>query len=201
MWFDCLYISRLLFTTVPGGLWLLLKRRNAHFCNKTNNIFFSLGVFIINGILPNVNRGFSLKFREFFGACAQLHVCFKLFMFKTCEFCSAAEENKVDAEAAERRKCEKCVNHHEIVCNKRRRRGREKTIAGFWRYAQKVSGKQKKRTRNLPVFVWNQPVPGVKARKGRGNKMDEKEPKRPCSFSCSATGKRDTSPLEMCEKL
>lgn len=27
----------------------------------------------------------------------------------------------MDAEAAERRKCEKCVNHHEIVCNKRRR--------------------------------------------------------------------------------
>ena len=77
------------------------------------------------------------------------------FLCSMCEFCSAAEEIEAGAEAAERRKCEKCVNHHKAVCNKREKEKGKKHLPYFGDMRKKFLENRKKRTPNLPAFVWN----------------------------------------------
>lgn len=128
-------------------------------------IFFPLDAFIINGILLIVNRGFSLKFREIFGACAQRYVCFKLFMFKICEFCSNVKEIEGGVKVAERRKCEKCVNRYKIICNKREK-GKRKNICRLLGIRAKSFGKTEKRERQIYRILFGiKPVAGFKAEK------------------------------------
>lgn len=117
-------------------------------------------------------------------------------MFKTCEFCSATEEIEAGAEAAERRKCEKCVNHHKAVCNKREK-GKGKNICHILEICAKSFRKTEKRERQIYRLLFGiKPVAGFEAGKNGKNKMGEKEPENLCSFSCGATGKRDTPPLK-----
>lgn len=86
-------------------------------------------------------------------------------MFKICEFCSAAEEIEAGVEAAERRKFEKCVNHHKAVCNKREK-GKGKNICHILEICAKSFWKTEKRERQIYRLLFGiKPVAGFKAEK------------------------------------
>ncbi len=86
-------------------------------------------------------------------------------MFKMCEFCSAAKEIGVGAEAAGRRKCEKRVNHHKVVCNKREK-GKGKNTCQILEICAKSFWKTEKRERQIYRILFGiKPVAGFEAKK------------------------------------
>lgn len=79
----------------------------------------------------------------------------------------------MDAEAAERRKCEKCVNHHEIVCNKEE--GEEKKQLPDFGDTRKKFPENRKRERGIYRFLFGISLfQALKQEKAGGTKWTKK---------------------------
>ena len=79
----------------------------------------------------------------------------------------------MDAEAAERRKCEKCVNHHETVCNKEE--GEEKKQLPDFGDTRKKFLENRKRERGIYRFLFGISLfQALKQEKAGGTKWTKK---------------------------